>query len=278
MLAQGKKLRIPIVLGLLVGLLAVSCSDDDPVAPPPPVTSVTATIGPAGGSLKSADGSLTLTIPQGALTGNSEITIRNVSPASLGPEFPGQSAVEIRSQEALAKRAGLAMNFVAPVNPAPPAPGVQQVAISFPLGFIATQVGTLAAVVDSFEFFFDSATGAVQAFGSLDMSGGPTQPPAEGVSNIVAVGFWPGLTVEIAGIPLLPLGGLQNSFNLTTTITATADNILETRSRSGGRSRRHTSFIMARGVSCLTFYGEYLAMDFNAAPGKLCSLMVSDHC
>ncbi len=36
----------------------------------------------------------------------------------------------------------------------------------------------------------------------------------------------------------------------------------------------------AQGVylSCLTFYGEYLAMDFNASGGKCCELMVFEHC
>ncbi len=36
----------------------------------------------------------------------------------------------------------------------------------------------------------------------------------------------------------------------------------------------------AQGVylSCLTFYGEYLAMDFNADPKNPCELMVFEHC
>jgi len=36
----------------------------------------------------------------------------------------------------------------------------------------------------------------------------------------------------------------------------------------------------AQGVylSCLTFYGEYLAMDFNASPQKACELMTFEHC
>lgn len=37
---------------------------------------------------------------------------------------------------------------------------------------------------------------------------------------------------------------------------------------------------MTQGVylSCLTFYGEYLAMDFNATPKFPCELMVFEHC
>lgn len=31
-------------------------------------------------------------------------------------------------------------------------------------------------------------------------------------------------------------------------------------------------------LSCLTFYGEYLAMDFNASPEYICELMTFEHC
>lgn len=31
-------------------------------------------------------------------------------------------------------------------------------------------------------------------------------------------------------------------------------------------------------LSCLTFYGEYLAMDFNCDPGFICELMTFEHC
>lgn len=31
-------------------------------------------------------------------------------------------------------------------------------------------------------------------------------------------------------------------------------------------------------LSCLTFYGEYLAMDFNTSPKNICELMVFEHC
>jgi len=36
----------------------------------------------------------------------------------------------------------------------------------------------------------------------------------------------------------------------------------------------------AQGVtlSCLTFYGEYLAMDFNARPGRVCEQILIEHC
>jgi hypothetical protein len=31
-------------------------------------------------------------------------------------------------------------------------------------------------------------------------------------------------------------------------------------------------------LSCLTFFGEYLAMDFNAAPGRACEQILFEHC
>lgn len=31
-------------------------------------------------------------------------------------------------------------------------------------------------------------------------------------------------------------------------------------------------------LSCLTFYGEYLAMDFNTSPQNICELMLFEHC
>jgi len=40
----------------------------------------------------------------------------------------------------------------------------------------------------------------------------------------------------------------------------------------------HTSSAQGVYLSCLTFYGEYLAMDFNAVRGEHCELMVFEHC
>ncbi len=49
----------------------------------------TRTIGPEGGTIRSSDGRLTLDIPPGALSEETEITIRKVNPEDLGPEFEG---------------------------------------------------------------------------------------------------------------------------------------------------------------------------------------------
>jgi len=51
--------------------------------------SSTATIGPEGGEITSADGKLTLTFPPGALSEDTEITIRRIDPEDLPPEFSG---------------------------------------------------------------------------------------------------------------------------------------------------------------------------------------------
>ena len=47
------------------------------------------TIGPEGGTITSTDGRLTLTFPPGALSEDTEITIRNIDPNELPPEFDG---------------------------------------------------------------------------------------------------------------------------------------------------------------------------------------------
>ncbi len=51
--------------------------------------SSTVTIGPEGGEITSTDGRLTLTFPPGALSEDTAITIRNIDPEDLPPEFEG---------------------------------------------------------------------------------------------------------------------------------------------------------------------------------------------
>lgn len=82
-------------IGLLVlvsaGLLVVGCDsgssgmDDDPPQPPPP--DVSEEIGPDGGTVSTADGRLTLTIPEGALASTETITIDAMTTSDLGSEF-----------------------------------------------------------------------------------------------------------------------------------------------------------------------------------------------
>lgn len=52
-----------------------------------------AAIGAAGGSLSSADGKLTLTIPAGALGNTETITIESVDPSALPSEFSGGNSL-----------------------------------------------------------------------------------------------------------------------------------------------------------------------------------------
>jgi hypothetical protein len=52
-------------------------------------TRVVAQIGPAGGELISRDGRLTLSVPEGALSAVTEISIKQIDAAVLGPDFDG---------------------------------------------------------------------------------------------------------------------------------------------------------------------------------------------
>jgi len=87
------KLRPAIVTGLLAGLLG-GCgggsSQPVPIKTPvgtPKGNPVTQNIGSSGGSLTSADGKVTLTVPAGALSANTDITLEglsNTAPDGIG--------------------------------------------------------------------------------------------------------------------------------------------------------------------------------------------------
>jgi len=79
-------LAIPFLLVLFLLTLVSACSDeDDPVTPPPPAPDreITGTLGAAGGTLKSDDGSLEFTVPAGALSADTEISIKEVDEADV---------------------------------------------------------------------------------------------------------------------------------------------------------------------------------------------------
>lgn len=92
------KLRKILSVGCLIIILLnlIRCSDDESVSNNKPIvtdrgsvqgSAVTASIGTAGGSLTSVDGNLTVTIPAGALTSNTTISIQPISnegPLGLG--------------------------------------------------------------------------------------------------------------------------------------------------------------------------------------------------
>src|SRR3990172_3607279 len=77
-----KKLSI-ITLSIVLVFLFLTCNNQGGGG------SSTATIGPEGGTITSSDGRLTLTFPPGALSENTEITIRKIDPNDLPPEFDG---------------------------------------------------------------------------------------------------------------------------------------------------------------------------------------------
>ena len=77
-----KKLSI-ITLSIVLVFLFLTCNNQGGGG------SSTATIGPEGGTITSSDGRLTLTFPPGALSEDTEITIRKIDPNDLPPEFDG---------------------------------------------------------------------------------------------------------------------------------------------------------------------------------------------
>ncbi len=80
--------RLLIFLSLSVALLALAAgcsSDDDPVTPPAPtLVEVQGTIGTAGGTLTSSDGSMSLTVPAGVLGADTDISVVEAEPATAG--------------------------------------------------------------------------------------------------------------------------------------------------------------------------------------------------
>jgi len=70
------------LIGLL--LLLAACSNGGSA-----LVGISQTVGPAGGQVVAADGNLTLAIPAGALPADTEITVRELAPSELGPEFQG---------------------------------------------------------------------------------------------------------------------------------------------------------------------------------------------
>jgi|GEM_PF-5248641 len=69
---------------LLALLLVAACSDDDPVTPEPtPLPEVSGTLGASGGTLKSSDGTMELSVPAGALAADTDISIKEVEDTAL---------------------------------------------------------------------------------------------------------------------------------------------------------------------------------------------------
>ncbi len=76
-------LKILILSVALFALVAGCSSDDDPVTPPAPtLVEVQGTVGATGGTLTSSDGSMSLTVPAGVLTADTEISIVEADPTT----------------------------------------------------------------------------------------------------------------------------------------------------------------------------------------------------
>ncbi len=72
---------------LLAGVIACSSESDDPIQPPPPIA-LSQSIGPAGGTLSSTDGRISLSIPAGALAQTVDITVNETANPPI-PAVPG---------------------------------------------------------------------------------------------------------------------------------------------------------------------------------------------
>jgi hypothetical protein len=76
------------VLCVASAVLAACTSSTEPGVGP---DMVSIQIGPEGGTLVSMDGALTLTVPPGAVTQPTTLTVRPLDPSELGPQFAGMN-------------------------------------------------------------------------------------------------------------------------------------------------------------------------------------------
>ncbi len=96
--ARRRMLATPL-WALLLPL--VSCGDDDrsPTTPGATTLDASGTIGPAGGSIRSADGRLVLTVPAGALDEDTEIVITEVTAKDLSVTGEGMDVSHALTME-----------------------------------------------------------------------------------------------------------------------------------------------------------------------------------
>ncbi|WDT79048.1 MAG: hypothetical protein MPW14_18110 [Candidatus Manganitrophus sp.] len=121
-----------------IGLTVWGCSDENPenrsgAGSPGPGS---ANIGTDGGTVTSADGMVTLTVPAGALGNTETIVIRSIHPASLPPELAGaELAWELRPD---------GLQFAQPVQVSvalPESPAQADGTFRIPLSFLRTLAG-----------------------------------------------------------------------------------------------------------------------------------------
>ena len=85
---------------LSVMIFTASCSDDDPVAPiPDPPLVASGTLGPGGGTIRSADSRLMFTVPAGALATDTGVTITEVDVADIGETAAGLDVIHALTME-----------------------------------------------------------------------------------------------------------------------------------------------------------------------------------
>lgn len=184
---------------IVAAMVAMACTDGEPTGPPGPPPNpdlVSAEIGPEGGTLTSASGTLTLEFPPGALQSTETITVERLDPDELGPEFD-----ELRNELSVTHAWELGpdgLQFAEPVefviaSDQSPVRGDSLVAKES-LFFISE--GEEAIPLDSTQVVVDGEAGTVVTRGRLDhFSQGvnfgpvisPIRPPLASVSVPAAV-------------------------------------------------------------------------------------------
>lgn len=160
---HGFRVLLSIVL---VSILLAGCDDDgggggSTAAPP---TTASETIGPAGGTVTSGDGRLTLTFPPGALPAENTITIETTDPGNPPSEFQG---IEVDNSYDL-RPDGL--SFDQPVTASFNIGGDPQQdddSLALPLALLLTAANGAPVALDDLTLGVDPDTGLTRVSGAL---------------------------------------------------------------------------------------------------------------
>lgn len=194
---KWKRLVAPPTILIAVALLIQACGSDSTTSPDGgegDTDDAGTVIGAEGGSVASADGALTLTIPAGALGTDAAITITPIDASSLGPEWAGvtdsvDATIYDLGPDGLTFDEPLTVSMRSEI--APPAPG-EPFAMAGSL--LLTAAGGGIEALGNAKTRVDLDSGVVTVSGELDH-----------FSPLVHVR--PGVTFEVQGVPdVLPVG------------------------------------------------------------------------
>ncbi|MFN1836055.1 InlB B-repeat-containing protein [Balneola sp. MJW-20] len=171
------KSQISVLLTILVLILIASCgknnpasgNENDPPGPPADPGIATKDIGPAGGSLTSKDGLLTLNFPAGALGNVESITVEKVTADDLGSEFDellqasGISDVYELGPDGLQFDEPVGIVYGSSQNPTH-----SDDSLKFNSEYLFTSSGGNIELLDSLMTTVDFENGTIQISGNLD--------------------------------------------------------------------------------------------------------------